>query len=263
MVDSPKSEISHDSSLAATKNRASKDKECPYCHQDFTSSSLGRHLDQYIFRKKPDGLHNVDEIRRLRGGITRRTAKGGVQSKQDREGSLSTPHPTSPANRYSPAEDTRVDLNATPEEGYRVQLNVPNWQSTGVINGLPGSSTVSPALEHIISTAGAGKRKYTSLETAAAKDMVGLRGDLGSEKDTARALELALREVLDIVQAAQYVSSSSSPRLLLLRQMTREFSDQMCPAFKPHRLAPRFQSTSNLTAFPRSSYISSHHRPTS
>jgi hypothetical protein len=207
MVDSPKSEASHESSPTTAKNRMSKDKECPYCHQGFTSSSLGRHLDQYIFRKKPDGVHDVDEIRRLRGGITRRTAKGGVQSRQDREGSLSTPHTTSPANRNSPAEDTRVDLNATPEEGYRVQLNVPNWQSTGVINGLPGSSTVSPALEHIISTAGTGKRKYTSLETTAAKDILGLRGDRGSEKekDTARALELALREVLDIVQAAQYV----------------------------------------------------------
>jgi hypothetical protein len=210
MVDSPKSEASHDSSPATAKTRTSKDKECPYCHQGFTSSSLGRHLDQYIFRKKPDGVHDVDEIRRLRGGITRRTAKGGLQCKQDREGSLSTPHTTSPANRNSPAEDARVDLNATPEEGYRVQLNVPNWQSTGVINGLPGSSTVSPAWEHVISTAGTGKRKYTSLEPSSAKDILGLRGDAGSERDTARALELALREVLDIVQAAQYVSFFSS-----------------------------------------------------
>lgn len=251
MVDSPKSEASHDSSPATTKNHASKDKKCQYCQQYFTSSSLGRHLDQFIFRKRPDGTHNVEEIRRLRGGITRRTTKGGVNSKHDREESLSRAHTASPVNRHSPAEDARVDLNATPAEGYRVRLNAPNWQSTGVINGLPGSSTVSPALEHI--TSATGKRKYSSIETAAAKDILGLRGDLGSEKDTARALELALREVLDTIQAAQYVFFS--------RHIARAFSDRIFPAFKQRRLTPRFQSSSSLTAFPLSSYTSCHHLP--
>ncbi|ERF68618.1 hypothetical protein EPUS_07179 [Endocarpon pusillum Z07020] len=208
MVESPKSEASHESSPAAGRHHAAKDKECQYCHQHFTSSSLGRHLDQFIFRKKPDGVHNVEEIRRLRGGITRRTTKGGANSKHDREGSLSTSHITSPLHRDSPAEDVREDLNATPVEGYRIRVNGPNWQSTGVINGLPGSSTVSPALEHMTSTTG--KRSYSSIETAAAKDILGLRGDLGSEKDTARALELALREVLDTIQAA-HVQTKPAP----------------------------------------------------
>jgi hypothetical protein len=168
MVDSPKSEVSHESSPAAGRHHAAKDKQCQYCHQHFTSSSLGRHLDQFIFRKKPDGIHEVEEIRRLRGGITRRTTKGGANTKHDREGSLSTSHITSPLHRDSPAEDVREDLNATPVEGYRIRVNAPNWQSTGVINGLPGSSTVSPALEHMPSTAG--KRSYSSIETAAARD---------------------------------------------------------------------------------------------
>lgn len=203
MVDSPKSEASHDSEPATGKNHAAKDKQCAYCHQHFTSSSLGRHLDQYIFRKKPDGVHNVEEIRSLRRGITRRTTKAGANAKHERGESHSTPHATPPVNHASPTQEPREDLNATPVEGYRIRLNAPNWQSTGVINGLSGSSTVSPAFENVTSTTS--KRKYSGVETAAAKDMLGLRGDLGSEKDTVRALELALREVLDTIQAAQYV----------------------------------------------------------
>jgi hypothetical protein len=211
MADSPKSEASSlDSTPATGKLHAPKDKECQYCHQHFTSSSLGRHLDQFIFKKKPDGIHNVEEIRKLRGSITRRTAKGSSSTKQDREGSNPTPQTTSPVNRDSPAGIGRENLNATPVEGYRVSLNVPNWQSTGVINGLSGSSTASPALEY--NTPTTGKRQYSSVETAAAKDILGLRGDQGSEKDTARALELALREVLDTLHAAQCV-----PFPLLLR----------------------------------------------
>ncbi|KAI9829176.1 MAG: hypothetical protein M1832_000199, partial [Thelocarpon impressellum] len=57
---------------------APKDKLCPYCGQAFTSSSLGRHLDLYIKEKNakpPDGVHDVDEIRKSRGGITRRQAR--------------------------------------------------------------------------------------------------------------------------------------------------------------------------------------------
>lgn len=63
-------------------SKAPKDKHCPYCGQSFTSSSLGRHLDLYIKSKNPkapDGLHNVDEIRKLRGSITRRQPRGGVR----------------------------------------------------------------------------------------------------------------------------------------------------------------------------------------
>lgn len=60
--------------------KAPKDKNCPYCGQAFTSSSLGRHLDLYIKEKNPkapDGIHDVDEIRKIRGGITRRQPRGG------------------------------------------------------------------------------------------------------------------------------------------------------------------------------------------
>lgn len=207
MVNSPKSDGSHDSGAGTGKTHARKDRECQYCEQRFTSSSLGRHLDQFLFRKKPDGLHNVEEIRRLRGSITRRTAKGSGNAKQDREGSQCTPQTTSPVNDNSPVGEIPVDINATPAEGLRYKLNAPNWQSTGVINDLPASNTLSSALENV--TPITGKRKSSSIETAAAKDILGLRSDLGNEKDTVRALELALREVLDNIQAARYVCLSS------------------------------------------------------
>jgi hypothetical protein len=53
---SPASDASHESVDAdeanTSKVTASKDKACPYCHQKFTSSSLGRHLDQFISKKR-------------------------------------------------------------------------------------------------------------------------------------------------------------------------------------------------------------------
>lgn len=78
---------------SASKVPAPKDKNCPFCHQAFTSSSLGRHLDLYIKPKNPkapDGIHNVDEIRRMRGGITRRQARNSLAKRGDSSGG-STP----------------------------------------------------------------------------------------------------------------------------------------------------------------------------
>ena len=51
-----------------------KNKECPFCGDHFTSSSLDWHLDLYIKDKNPkkyDGVHDVEEIRRLRASVTR------------------------------------------------------------------------------------------------------------------------------------------------------------------------------------------------
>jgi hypothetical protein len=41
------SQYSHDNVLDSS-TKASKDRNCPFCNQAFTSSSLGRHLDLYI-----------------------------------------------------------------------------------------------------------------------------------------------------------------------------------------------------------------------
>lgn len=68
-----------DSQNTSTKLSAPKDRSCPFCGNAFTSSSLGRHLDSYVRNKNPkapDGIHDVQEIRKIRSGITRRLQKG-------------------------------------------------------------------------------------------------------------------------------------------------------------------------------------------
>ena len=189
MADSPKSDSSRDSGDEDNEQRAkastSKDRKCQYCGQYFTSSSLGRHLDQFLSKKKPDGVHDVDEIRRLRGGITRRTARHIKSQEHDErsgQNSLSVPDRASP-----PVLD---QLNAPPPEGVVNTLNKFDWQSTGVINGLTGVSTYSVNPPK--------KRSFSTF----AGDTTNI-----SDKDTTRALELALREVLDSVRSATAVAA--------------------------------------------------------
>jgi hypothetical protein len=203
MVETPQSDASHDSDggtngTAQGKNPALKDKECPYCHQRFTSSSLGRHLDQYIFKKRPDGIHNVEEIRRQRGGITRRTPRHGSAAKRDREGSLPT-RPSSLEARGTPPATIDL-LNGKPSGGIEMKINALTWHSTGVINDLDahrltGQTPPAP-------TPTGTKRNWGTYETGQ-RESQDSRADLGGDKDTVRALELALREVLDSLQAAR------------------------------------------------------------
>ncbi len=205
MVQSPQSDASHESdddapnSVAAGKAPAFKDKECPYCHQRFTSSSLGRHLDQYLHKKKPDGIHNVEEIRKQRGGITRRTARHG-SSKHDREDSHATRTSPSEARGTPPAS---VDLlNGAPVGGLKTLLNQANWHSTGVMNQVDLHNTSQ------VSTPASIKRPWSAYEVGQrVLDTSGSRTDVAPDKDNTRALELALREVLDSLQAARYCSS--------------------------------------------------------
>lgn len=61
-----------------------KDKKCLYCGRVSTSASLGRHLDSFIKGKDPtppDGIHNVEEIKRTRDQITRRRARRHTEKK--------------------------------------------------------------------------------------------------------------------------------------------------------------------------------------
>ena len=204
MVLSPQSDASHETdddalnSVAASKTPAVKDKTCPYCHQHFTSSSLGRHLDQYLHKKKPDGIHNIEEIRKQRGGITRRTARHG-SSKHDREGSHATGASPSEAHGTPPAG---VDLlNGAPAGGLKTLFNQANWQSTGVMSQLD-IHNASQA-----STPAGVKRPWSAYEAGQrALDTPGSRPDAAPDKDSIRALELSLREVLDSLQAAKYCS---------------------------------------------------------
>ncbi|KAL3492176.1 hypothetical protein BJX62DRAFT_203332 [Aspergillus germanicus] len=176
----------------ASKNPSQKDRKCQYCNQAFTSSSLGRHLDQFLFKKKPDGIHDVEEIRRIRSGITRRQAR------------------TSTGRRDTPERGTSKDALGVPQPGengpkgpIRMMFNTPTWHATGVINDIPNPSQ---SQETPTSRFAASQSRMGSL---AIPDYGG-RSPSSNNPDTVRALELALREVLDNIKAA---TSRTRPRL--------------------------------------------------
>ncbi|RDW93713.1 uncharacterized protein DSM5745_01035 [Aspergillus mulundensis] len=174
----------------SSKNQALKDRKCQYCNQAFTSSSLGRHLDQFLFKKKPDGIHDVEEIRRIRSGITRRQAR------------------TSTGKRDTPERGMAkgsLDSGQAGESGgkgpIRMMFNTPTWHATGVINDIPNPNQLQEQ----------GMSRFASqsrVGSLAATDLGG-RGS-STSPDTVRALELALREVLDNIKAA---TSRTRPRI--------------------------------------------------
>ena len=177
----------------AAKLSAPKDKTCPYCGVQFTSSSLGRHLDLYIKEKNPkppDGVHNVEEIRKVRGGITRRQARGSAAR---REGS--TPGSVAKFPVYDqPSQILGYDTAfGTPDGRIPVKINEASWHTTGVINGLPSRGSVAPASltrEPSIPRHQQLKADYEQRQ----KQM--------EEKEHGRAAELALQEVLNSIKAA-------------------------------------------------------------
>lgn len=149
-----------------------KDRTCPFCNQSFTSSSLGRHLDLFIRErnpKAPDNIHDVEQIRQLRGGITRRNAKSRKTSTP-----VGTPGPTAggasrspvriaPAKRrrnnrdgdddeYDDDEQEDGDGGEEDDEGAAPAPAptsataatpkypfTPRWEATGVINDIPAA----------------------------------------------------------------------------------------------------------------------------
>lgn len=182
---------------AAAAANAPKDRACPYCHVNFTSSSLGRHLDLYIKDKNPkppDGVHNVEEIRKSRAGITRRQAKSSKKQRQNDRTQSSAPN-GSLADSASPT-NSQVDRRMGPY-AYRNIFNTPHWTSTGVITDsdanqqlLNGDSTMAvespgpPTLDPVV------RRKWIE------------------ERERGRAAELALEELIDSIKAA-----SSQPKV--------------------------------------------------
>ena len=185
---------------------ALKDKECPYCHQHFTSSSLGRHLDQFISKKKPDGIHNVDEIRRMRGGITRRTARGakGDSNARDNDDTYSSRTSPAPQSATLVSNTNAEELNRVPPGGLHVRLNRLNWQATGVITdptSLDSPLVPAPPTPALVNSPSQGTKRTFSMYS---QDM--------TTAETNRALELALREVLDSLRAAtKHASPKPSP----------------------------------------------------
>ncbi|KIV90859.1 hypothetical protein PV10_05465 [Exophiala mesophila] len=212
--------------LNEAKVPAPKDKQCPYCHQPFTSSSLGRHLDQFISKKKPDGIHNVDEIRRMRGGITRRTARGGgaAAEKKGLNNDLSAEREDTASRRASPSvapsnapvvATNAEELNRVPPGGLHMRLNRLNWQATGVITdptsldspGLPAPPT--PALVSSPSTTMTSNLNQPQVQAQGTKRSFATYSSDMNSPETTRALELSLREVLDSLRAA---TKNASPK---------------------------------------------------
>ncbi|OJJ30432.1 hypothetical protein ASPWEDRAFT_55020 [Aspergillus wentii DTO 134E9] len=179
-----------------TKGATAKDRKCQYCKQAFTSSSLGRHLDQFLFKKKPDGLHNVEEIRRIRSGITRRQARTSSSKRDSPEREL--------GKGQSEGENGKSKTGSV-----RMMFNTPTWHATGVINdipspGFPQANSLGPSSRFSSKSSQQPKQAGINLPDYAS------RGSTASSPDTLRALELALREVLDNIKAA---TSNMRPRM--------------------------------------------------
>ncbi|KAK9413144.1 hypothetical protein SUNI508_12029 [Seiridium unicorne] len=198
-------------SPGGSKAHAPKDRNCPYCGQAFTSSSLGRHLDLYIKEKNPkpaDGVHDVDAIRKMRSGITRRQPRGSLAARRDAS-TPGTPTGSTTTTRKSP--EVRQQ-SAIPKDGQYVvdqspsyPWQQPRWETTGVINDLPAKDgDPSGAWEE---NADQARRSSAQQQRAPSrmvqKQQLDARQKLSDAVDTARAAELALRELLSSWRAAK------------------------------------------------------------
>lgn len=204
------------------KYSAPKDKSCPFCGQAFTSSSLGRHLDLYVRDKNPkppDGIHNVDEIKKLRGSITRRQPRASLGGRREVSTPTGTPRGSTRTDSVA-REASSSSSSAIPKEGqYAVDSTIgkypfpaPRWESTGVINDICEASSET------------GRRPGLSRTTSrqiVQKAQFDAKHKLSDAMDTARAAELALRELLSSWRAAKQVfppltlSRTSSARMWL------------------------------------------------
>lgn len=256
-VDTPEGSTGGDDNQGQTpaaKGQTVKDRKCQYCQQSFTSSSLGRHLDQFLFKKKPDGIHNVEEIRRIRSGITRRQARTST-GKRDTPERITAKGQSDP---YGAGEN-----NGRSRDGQvRMMFNTPTWHATGVINDIPNPNNPQD-----------GAARYTPSQSRTGSINLpdyARRNASSQNPDTMRALELALREVLDNIRAATYVLSFP---IFLSNQDTYEYvycSSRMRPRISPFdfdiqsqtfpslclQLLPPPPSLFSATPFPSSSSFS-------
>ncbi|KAL8898184.1 MAG: hypothetical protein Q9192_002212 [Flavoplaca navasiana] len=190
------------STAGSAKKPAVKNTTCQYCNTPFTTSSLGRHLDLYIRPKNPkppDGLHDVDAIRRMRGNVTRRQAK----SSSKRE------HSTPSNSKGTPVRDQRSPSIALQHNGKaqakaaqaNPQWNRATWHATGVINGLPPISRARTSARSISRTEGPrSNRADISMKQVAIE-----------ERDRSLAVELALKDVLGNIKAASMRAQPPAP----------------------------------------------------
>lgn len=187
--------------------KASKDKNCPFCGQAFTSSSLGRHLDLYIRPKNPkapDGIHLVDEIRKLRGGITRRQAKGSVSAPK-RDDSAGGSGSCTPANKKQSIDSEGSSMLVESPEGDDDALDV--GKSRAHFEDVSwGNGSHQPAR---LGTKTPDMRRDVSRQLQ--KQDLDQRHKMSEDAEVASATEMALRELLKSVREARQVPPPPTP----------------------------------------------------
>ncbi|KAF2870354.1 hypothetical protein BDV95DRAFT_496680 [Massariosphaeria phaeospora] len=212
-------------SLQHPQLKAAKDKNCPFCRQSFTSSSLGRHLDLYIRPKNPkpsDGVHLVDDIRKIRGSITRRQPKGpppresGTPTSTHRHSV--TGEDESPAVAASPVphddRDDRDDRLVVLKPRARQQFKEVSWGGRA-----SASASTSNTPTRTLGAKTPDPRRDVSRQLQKAE--LDQRQRSLDDSDTARATEMALRELLKSVREAN--AKVSGPALFEFDPYTLNF----------------------------------------
>ena len=198
--------MSSPESLSTAHVPAEKDRKCPYCHVGFTSSSLGRHLDLYIKPKNAkaaDGIHNVAEIQRLRGSVTRRRVRNtsGLQSAK-RGGSPLSISAQSSSNVTNEGPPSVPPFPMTMTESYGAagskkmvisNLNRLTWEVTGVMNDIPSDRRSEPPTPPL---------KARSELCVSVMPIRPGQHEFCKEAHQETTAEMALKEVLSSVQAA-------------------------------------------------------------
>ena len=213
-----------ESSNPGPKYHAPKDRKCQFCGVAFTSSSLGRHLDQFIKPqnpKAPDGIHDVDEIRKMREGITRRQPRNSMRGgRASTLTPVSTPRAASsvleadapkrtPASSIQKSKDSQYTVDAIMTR----QPFKQGWEQTGVMHDVPkGLDSAADGAQGATRRAHNQRRASRQVLQKAQFDE---RQRLDDAMDTARAAELAFRELMESWRAAKYVFRLPSPFSLL------------------------------------------------
>ncbi|CCU82626.1 Hypothetical protein BGHDH14_bgh01593 [Blumeria hordei DH14] len=218
----------------SNKSLSTKDKACPFCQQQFTSSSLGRHLDLYIKEKNPkpaDGIHDIEEIRKLRGGITRRQPRNSMNKRDYRNMSRDTPG-TAERRSPRPGSERERENNRSPsirredginepiqndQHGSRAKLstytNRGNWENAGMTNSIltPWSSDHrSWDEEDRDNIRKPDTRSLSVSRKILAKTGIEQKQRMIDALDNAKAAELALREIVGSLRAAKQQTQGSS-----------------------------------------------------
>lgn len=161
-----------------------KDHTCPFCGHSFTSSSLGRHLDQFIRDNNPkpaDGVHDLDRIRAIRGRITRRRPRASKTG--DHESPSAVASPSATTSRTPEIATAQAGKLVAPVVGTvkPAAFNTMGWQATGVINNIPSTSSVQISGQPLV------------LQPT----------DVAEQLEIGRAAQLALEQVLASLNAAR------------------------------------------------------------